>query len=379
MMASNSAEPTMTRITRIAAYQVDVPLKTAYTMSGGRSYTAFDTTILEVETNTGVVGWGEVAPLGSTYLPAYAEGARTGMREIAPYLLGSDPTQTLRISHIMDSSMRGHPYVKSAFDIACWDILGKITNLPVCTLLGGQFGEDLKLYKAVSQGTPDEMAELVQQYRKEGYSHFQLKVGGCSDINVDIARIRSAMAALHEGEQLVADANGGWLPVEAARVIKAVDDLDLFIEQPCSSYEECLSVRHRARGPIILDEVIDSLSMLQRAIADDAMDGINLKLSRVGGLTHARTMRDVCISNGMSMVVEDAGGTDVISSAIFHLALSIPERMRFAVVLPNSKTIVSTARGAPKVCRGRAMGALSAGLGVEPVYELLGTPIFEVS
>ena len=109
----------------------------AYSWSN-QSFAAFDSTVVQIETDEGVSGVGEVCPLGPSYLPAYAEGARTGIATIGPDLLGEDPTHLARINHKMDRVLKGHPYVKSAIDIACHDILGKVTGQPVCNILGGR-------------------------------------------------------------------------------------------------------------------------------------------------------------------------------------------------------------------------------------------------
>ena len=131
----------------------------------------------------------------------------------------------------MDAVLRGHPYVKAAIDVACWDILGKATDLPCYQLLGGAAQEEIKLYRAISQIEPDAMAANVAGYRAEGYTKFQLKVG--ADADSDIARIRLCAEVMKPGDVLVADANTGWTMHEAARVTNAVRDVDVYIEQPC--------------------------------------------------------------------------------------------------------------------------------------------------
>src|SRR5262245_5393879 len=205
------------KITRIAAYQVDLPLhEGSYRWSGGKSVTIFDSTIVRVETDEGVVGHGEVCPLGPSYLPAYAAGVRAGIAELGPHLIGEDPTELGRLNRRMDAALKGHPYVKSGIDMACWDILGQAAGLPVCTLLGGRYGEDFVLYRAISQESPEEMAAKVAGYKSEGYRRFQLKVGG--DPGVDVERIRAVRGVLAPDDVLVADANTGWLPHQAARV-----------------------------------------------------------------------------------------------------------------------------------------------------------------
>src|SRR5580698_2560232 len=128
------------RIKRIAAWQVDLPLhEGSYKWSGGKAVTVFDSTILRIETDEGLVGHGEVCPLGPFYLPAYGAGARAGIAELGPHLLGHDPTELGRLNRSMDAALQGHAYVKSAIDMACWDLLGQATGLPLCKLLGGRY------------------------------------------------------------------------------------------------------------------------------------------------------------------------------------------------------------------------------------------------
>ena len=163
--------------------------------------------------------------------------------------------------------------------MACWDILGQVAGQPVCTLLGGRYGDDFVLYRAISQESPHDMAARVAGYHAEGYRRFQLKVGG--DPDVDIERIHAVAAKLAPGDKLVADANTGWLMHEAMRVVRAVRDVDVYIEQPCLTYEECLSIRRATDHPFVLDEVIDSIDVLLRGRADLAMDVVNIKISQV--------------------------------------------------------------------------------------------------
>ncbi|MEC7400727.1 MAG: enolase C-terminal domain-like protein, partial [Verrucomicrobiota bacterium] len=204
------------KISKIKVWQVDLPLHEGdYKWSGGKSVTTFDSTVVGIETDQGVSGFGEVCPLGPVYLPSYAKGVRIGIEELGPSLIGENPLQLEKLNRRMDQVMKGHPYVKSALDMACWDLLGKATGRPVSALLGGAYGEDFVLYRAISQERPEEMAQKVADYRAEGYRRFQLKVGG--DPDIDIERIRQVSSQLQPGDKLVADANTGWLRHEAMR------------------------------------------------------------------------------------------------------------------------------------------------------------------
>jgi L-alanine-DL-glutamate epimerase-like enolase superfamily enzyme len=361
------------KITRILVHRVELPLHEGiYKWSGGKSVSVFDSTIVAVETDEGITGHGEVCPLGPFYLPAYAKGARTGISELGPHLIGEDPRELGKLNRSMDAALQGHAYVKSAIDMACWDILGKATGQPVCVLLGGRYGEDFVLYRAISQETPEAMARRVAGYRAEGYRRFQLKVGG--DPLVDIERIKAVAAELHPGDRLVADANTGWLMHDALRVVRAVRDVDVYIEQPCRSYEECLTVRRHCDHPFVLDEVIDSLDPLLRGHADRAMDVVNIKISKFGGLTRARQARDLCVSLGIAMTIEDSWGGDITTAAIAHLAHSTPTDLLFTSTDFNSYVTVSTAEGAPGRVDGRMAAPLTPGLGIRPRMDVLGEP-----
>ena len=365
------------KITAITAYQVDLPLREGrYNWSGGNFMEVFDSTVVAVETDAGITGYAECCPLGSAYLPSYAKGVRAGIAEIGPKLIGLDPTDLGPVNRQMDAVLRGHLYVKAPIDIACWDILGKVAGLPVYKLLGGAEQADIKLYRAISQEDSAVMAQKIAGYRAEGYTKFQLKVGG--DANDDIARIKACRAILEPTDILVADANTGWTMADAARVVNAVRDVDVYIEQPCMSYEESVSIRRRTALPFVLDENIGSVTDLLKGIAEDAFDVINLKISKVGGLTKAKLMRDLCVANGIPMTIEDTWGGDIVTATIAHLARSTPEKFCFTATDFNSYGTVSIADGAPQRVNGTMTTTDEPGLGIEPKFEVLGEPVLVI-
>ena len=363
------------KISKISVYQVDLPLhEGVYNWSGGKSVQVFDSTIVKIETDEGITGHGEVCPLGPVYLPAYAEGARGGIQILAQSLIGEDPLQLAKINRQMDTTLKGHPYIKSSIDMACWDILGQATSQPVCNLLGGRYNDNFQLYRAISQESPETMAGKVSGYRSEGYRKFQLKVGG--DPETDIERIRAVSAELQRGDVLIADANTGWLMHQATRVVRAVKDIDVYIEQPCETFEECYSIRKLTDHPFVLDENIDGLPILLRANSMQAMDVVNIKISKFGGLTKARQARDLCVSLGIAMTIEDSWGGDIVTAAISHLAHSTPTELLFSSTDFNSYVTVSIADGAPQRNEGKLAASTSPGLGITPKMEALGEALF---
>ncbi|MCC5867405.1 MAG: mandelate racemase/muconate lactonizing enzyme family protein [Gammaproteobacteria bacterium] len=366
------------KITAITVYQVDLPLKEGrYSWSNGNFVEVFDSTVVEIETDSGLLGHAECCPLGSAYLPSFARGVRAGLAELAPHLIGQDPCNLGQVNRVMDAALRGHPYAKAPIDIACWDILGKATGQPLYTLLGGAAQDDVVLYRAISQEAPDIMARKIEAYAAEGYSKFQLKVG--ADANDDIERIHTTRAVLKPSDLLVADANTGWTRHEAARVVGAISSLDVYVEQPCLTYEECLSIRRRTALPFVLDEVIDGPGTLVRGIAGDAMDVVNLKISKVGGLSRARLMRDLCVEHGLPMTIEDTWGGDITTAAIAHLARSTPAEFTFSATDFNSYGTVDIAEGAPRRVQGRMTAPDRPGLGITPIADALGAPVARYS
>ena len=365
------------KISKIRTWRAELPLKDGkYAWADGKFVEVFDSTIVEIQTDEGISGFGECCPLGPVYLPSYPAGVRTGIETIAPHLIGADPTNINHINQLMDSVLRGHPYVKSPLDVALWDIAGKVTDRPLHTLLGGQLQHAVALYRAISQGTPDEMACSVAKHLNEGYRRFQLKVGGIPDD--DIVRIAAVRDILPDDCILVADANGGWTRDQAVRVVDAVKDLDVYVEQPCATLEECVSVRRRTFRPFVLDEVITDTTDLIRAISNDAMDVVNLKISRVGGLTKARILRDICVEAGIPMTIEDSWGGDVATAAIAHLALSTPARAFFSATDFNSYCAIEISPDAPKRVGGTLQVSSRPGLGIVPEAAIRERPVLQI-
>ena len=365
------------KITQIDLFQVPYNLlDRRYAWSGGKSVSAFLSSIVRITTDEGITGYGEVCPLGSAYIESYAGGVPAGVQELGKALIGLDPRDTLVVNAVMDRTMSGHLYVKSPLDIACWDIFGKSVGLPVVTLIGGAFVRDYPLYRAISQQSPEDMAADVERYRSEGYRKFQLKVGG--DPDEDIRRVEKVLSVLSPGDVLVADANTGWLMHQALRVANALEGKDVYIEAPCLSYEECLVIRRNTRLPFILDELITGIRPFLRACGDGCMDVVNIKISRLGGLTKSVQLRDLCASTGIAMTLEDSWGGDVATATIGHLVGSTPPALLFTSTDFNSYNDLHVAPDAPRRAEGRISVPSGPGLGISVDDRALGSPVVTV-
>lgn len=362
------------KIVGIAVFAMTLPLERPYELQGGRfRFEQLETTFVRVETDEGIVGWGEGCPWGSTYLPAFPLGIRAGIEELAPSLLGQDPRRTDVVNSVMDVALPGHPYVKSAIDFACWDIFGKATGLPVCDLLGGRQPGDVAVQSSIPSDDPAEMRRTIERYRARGYRIHSAKVGG--SVSRDIETVEYLAAHMADGESLTIDANRAWRPDQAIRVMRATEHIDAYFEQPCESYEQSLQVRRATRQPILLDEIIHNFEDLVRAHRDRACEGIGLKPIRIGGLTKAKRIRDFCVEAGWLINTEDTGGTALADTAAVHLAQATPARNRRGTWLCHEMLSVDPAIGGARNLGGVTRAPDLPGLGVEPDPGVLGEPV----
>jgi cis-L-3-hydroxyproline dehydratase len=344
-----------------------------YVMSGGRVVTTLSSTVARVTTADGLVGHGETCPLGSNYLPAHAAGARAALAELAPQLLGLDAGNPVAVSRAMDAALLGHGYAKSALDVACWDVLGQATGRPVCDLIGGRAQERFPLYVAIPLGPPEAMAARVSALREQGVHRFQLKLG--ADPTQDAARARAVVEATGAEDVILGDANGGWSLREAVVAARLLEPLPrFFLEQPCATLEECVRVRAHTALPMILDEVVTDLQSLLRAWEARALEGFNLKLNRVGGLTSARLLRDVGQQLGLTVSVEDSWGGDLTTAAVSHLAASTRAETLQMVSFMNDWTNEHVAGHQPRSRDGVGAAPTGPGLGVRVDRAALGEP-----
>jgi L-alanine-DL-glutamate epimerase-like enolase superfamily enzyme len=365
----------MTVIRGVDVYGYELTyLHGSYTMSSGRRIDTLPSTVVRITTASGVEGFGEVCPLGETYLPAFGEGARAALRQIAPALIGVDAANLGAVSAAMDGALMGHAYAKSAVDIACWDVLGRALGVPVSRLLGGVLAERFPLYVSVPLRSVEEMAAFVRERGAEGVRHLQLKLGG--DPHEDAARTAGVVAAAGDAV-VIADANCGWRLQDAIVAARLMDGLDrVFLEQPCRTLEECLAVRERTTLPMVLDEIILDVPSLLRAHAANGLEAFNLKLSRVGGISRAKLLRDLAVELGLRVTIEDSWGGDLTTAAVSHLAASTPPGALFTVSFMNDWTTEHVAGYRPRSQGGWGAAPDAPGLGVDVDLAALGEPLF---
>ncbi len=331
--------------------------------------------IVRLESENGQVSWGESCVAPPFYLPTLAPAAREAINYIAPLVVGANAANPRVVLHDIETAMRGQGPAKAAIDMALWDLCGKVHDLPLYELWGGRVTDELPVLAMVSIGTPDQTVERMQGYREQGYSIFQIKIGlGSADD--DIEKITRVCESLESGERCWFDVNRGWSIDDAMQVLPKVKHLSPLIEQPCESYEECLTISRRMSMGLMLDELIDSPESMIKAHQDGMIDVAVLKMGCTGGLSKHKFLAELGTVLRIPMRIEDYYGTGLTLAAVTHLAHTLPAQSTFALYdyhlpeLPLVKNPLVVKEGKTSVPTDAGPG-----LGYEINESLLGEPL----
>lgn len=365
------------RIQRLSLFSVpiDVGMELTRYVSSQSINPALDVLVVKLETDTGLVGWGEVASAPPYYLPELSAGAREGIRHIAPVVLGRDPRLIARILGDISAALRGHGNAKTAIEMALWDLAAKAHGLPLVDLWGGRVAESLPVLSVIRIGTREQTLAAFEAERAKGYSRFQIKIGA-GEVHEDIQTISMVQEMAMPHERIWYDPNRAWLVDDAIRVINAVRHLSPMIENPCETYEECRNVARRTNVPIMLDEVIDSPLRFNEAVLDCVLDVASLKTSCIGGIEATRQAMGLAKIHGVPVRIEDYYGTGILLACVTHMAHTLPRNLVFGLYDYVSDDLPLVHNPLP-VRNGeiRLPDDCSAGLGVEVNESLLGQPV----
>jgi L-alanine-DL-glutamate epimerase-like enolase superfamily enzyme len=359
------------KITRITAWEVPLTAHETYYMAEGKTCDTTLSVLLRIDTELGLSGWGEVCPIPH-YLPAYAAGVIPALEELAPVLIGADPVGPEALMERVNKYLIGHDYAKSAIDTALWDLTAQAADLPLYALLGGRAVKDIPLYHSITCIDPDEMAVMARQAYDLGMRQFQVKLGADQNWQADVARLTLVREAVGPGPLVYGDWNCGADALTATRVGRAVSHLDIMLEQPCETIEECAHVRAATGLPMKLDESAHDLHSIMAGHRAGCMDAVALKLSKMGGLSAMRRARDLCLALGTQMCIEDTWGSDVTTAALLHLAISTPARGIMNTCDLSHYVGPRLDPNAPSRRDGRITPPVGSGLGVTPDIERLG-------
>lgn len=363
------------RISTINVYNVDLPVVGGNYRMSLTAVSLLKSTIVEVVTDSGIVGYGETCPVGPTYAPEHVLGARAALQEIGPHLIGMDPRDLGLLHDAMDRALNGSRYAKAALDIAAWDICGKSYGRRVCDLLGGATGDTVPTYYSISVKDPEEAAAEAKERQAQGFKRLQLKIGG-RDVEEDIETIRRVAEVRQPGTKLAADANRALTSRDAIVLSEQCRDIPFVLEQPCGSLAELAGLRHRLHHPLYLDELATDVGAVLHAVSTGLVDGFGHKLTRVGGISAMRTIRDICAAGSIPHTCDDSWGGDIIAAACVHVGATVaPSRFDGAwIAAPYIEEHYDEENG-PRIENGRIRVPTGDGLGVVPDVAKFGAPI----
>ncbi|NGM46261.1 mandelate racemase/muconate lactonizing enzyme family protein [Rhodobacter sp. SGA-6-6] len=362
------------KITEIHVYAHDLPVKNGpYTMANAKVW-SLDTTLVKIVTDTGLVGWGETCPVGPTYQPHHARGARAALEEMAPGLIGST-LHPVALRRRMDGLLNGHRYAKAAVDIAAHDLLGKAWGVRVADLLGGAVTENVPSYYATGVGEPEEIARIAAEKVAEGYPRLQVKIGG-RPVEVDIEVLRRVWEVIRgKGVRLAADGNRGLPTRDALRLSRECPDIPFTMEQPCNSIEEIAAIRGQVQHGIYIDEAGEDLATVIRAAGQGLCDGFGMKVTRIGGLQQMAAFRDICEARTLPHTCDDAWGGDIIAAACTHIGATVSPRLMEGVWLAQPYIEGNYDKAGVNIVGGHIRLPEGPGLGVVPDEGIFGAPV----
>jgi 4-hydroxyproline betaine 2-epimerase len=362
------------RVAEVHVYQVDLPITgKGYRMSEG-SYSELDSTVIELVSDAGVSGWGEICPVGPTYSAANALGARAAFEQMAPGLIGRRINGPLTVRRSLDTLLYGHSYAKAAIDIAVHDLIGKTYGMRVCDMLGGATSERVNAYYSLIVDEPDEVARTAAEKIAEGFPRLQIKIGG-RPVELDIETIRKVWEATG-CTRLAVDANRALTTRDVLRIGRECADVPFVFEQPCNTMEEIAAIRGQLRHGMFLDENSEDLSSVLRAISLGVCDGFGLKVTRLGGLGAMAAVRDICESRSMPHTCDDNWGSDIIAAACVHIGATVQPRLLEGVWIAEPHLDTHYDSNNPiRVEAGQIQVPTGPGLGVVPDEGVFGEPV----
>jgi len=360
-------------IQQIDVYDTTLRYTEPFRISSGASTEARNV-VVKLTTDYGVVGWGESSPSKRVT----GETVETVMRvldRLSPKLIRKCPLRIEQVVDLMDQTVKANPAAKAAIDMALFDVLGKTAEKPLFMLLGG-FRTEVVSDLTLGIKTPSQMARDARRAVAHGFKSLKVKLG--TDPTEDVERVRMIRKAVGEQIDLRVDANQGWTVIRAIKVLNKIDKFRIhFAEQPvCADDVQGLKkVRCDSPIPIMADESVHSPEDALRLIEMEAIDLINIKLMKCGGILKGRKIAEIAEAAGIPCMIGCMSESGIGIAAAAHLAAGL-RNIRYADLdsdlLLSDKLVTKGGVGLEDSAR---VFSRSCGLGVDQINEgHLGKP-----
>ena len=309
------------KITGVRLGKISVPLRVPF-KTALRSVSSVEDVIVEVYTDTGAVGYGEAPPTGA--ITGDTTGAILGALQdhIIKTVVGRDVDEFEDLMQALNKCIVGNTSAKAAMDMALWDLYGQLYRIPVYKLMGGSRKEIITDI-TISVNDPEEMARDAVDAVRRGYDTLKIKVGAHPEL--DVARLTAVRQAIGNDTRIRIDANQGWEPKQAVRLLNQMQEkgLDIeFVEQPVKAHDidGLKYVTERSYVPVLADESVFSPEDAVRIMQTGAADLVNIKLMKCGGLYNALKIVSAAEVYGVECMIGCMLEAKISVNAAAHLA-----------------------------------------------------------
>lgn len=311
------------KITKVETMIVDIPVENPYIFSHG-VLNCFSNVIILTYTDEGIIGIGE-----SSFVPGGGVSEETPESTkplidgyLAPAIIGEDPFNIENIHKKMDAIIPRNLIAKCGIDLSLWDLMGKSLNVPTYRLLGGMVNSKIACTYTLSIDTPENMAEQALKRKEQGYKALVVKIGRNPDTDID--RLMAVREAVGPKLNIRLDANEAYRPDQAIRIIRKMEKYDPeFVEEPVKRWDldGMVKVRNAVDVPISSDESNTSLESAEKLLKKGAVDILNIKISKNGGLLRSKKIAAIAEAHGITCIVGGANTYEIGRQACRHFAV----------------------------------------------------------
>ncbi|MCP3891619.1 MAG: hypothetical protein GY702_22540 [Desulfobulbaceae bacterium] len=362
------------RIEAVELIETCIPLKKAYKLSKRYGYLKeTKPVIVKINTDEGLLGYGETDPMGKFTGETPESVAVIIKNDLAPAILGKDPTNVGRITEIMEDVVRDNHMAKGTIDMACYDLLGKAAGMPLYRLLGGALYDDLPIMGSIGGGTIEETVEAAEKVRECKYHSIMVKVGG--DPVHDGNRVLAVRDILGKEYPIILDANQGYDMAAALKFINIAKEADpVLYEQPidAENIEGIAAIRRKCGVPISVDESLLSYRHAQEVIRLEAADVFSIKVCKNGGIKQSLAIIELARSKGIDILFNSMIEEGITQAASLNIALTVPNLYQYGhayfspLRLQEDITDYST-----NIVDGRVRAPQAPGLGIKVLDDVL--------